>query len=137
MLILKKHCLGQLQAIRKMTFSRLICDTVGRTKTIQPNPFLQASVPGNSRKPCNHFPQLDLNPWISSHLQTHRKGITISSFAIFATLLAALSWCPIARTCNKQVINGLNLFLSFLCVPINLSEKPKFEHFLKTFLMET
>jgi len=65
---------GQLRAIRKVTFARIICDTVGGTQTIQPNPFLQPSVVGNRRKPCNQFPALDLSQWAENRVHADVSG---------------------------------------------------------------
>nr|CAB3235280.1 peroxidase [Phallusia mammillata] len=54
---------GQLKTLRKMSLSKLICDQMGDTRTMSPNPFLQPTVAGNARKPCTSFSSLDLNQW--------------------------------------------------------------------------
>ena len=43
--------------------ARLICDSMSDTRSIQPNPFQQATRAGNARRPCNSFPRLNLNAW--------------------------------------------------------------------------
>ena len=43
--------------------SRLICDTMEDTRSIQPNPFQQSTRAGNGRRSCSSYPGLNLNAW--------------------------------------------------------------------------
>ena len=57
--------LDQLDAIRKVTMARIICDNTGLEKT-QPNVFRTEEKRGNEKKSCsdtNTIPELDMVPF--------------------------------------------------------------------------
>ncbi|CAK8685030.1 unnamed protein product [Clavelina lepadiformis] len=56
---------AQLEAIRQYTLSKVLCDNLNDMRSVQPNPFLQTTVRGNSRVPCYQIPQLNLEAWRS------------------------------------------------------------------------
>ncbi|XP_039256744.2 salivary peroxidase/catechol oxidase-like [Styela clava] len=53
----------QLQEIRKVSLSTLICQNVFGMKTIQPRAMYLPSVSGNERISCNDIPEIDFHAW--------------------------------------------------------------------------
>ncbi|CAG0892265.1 unnamed protein product [Cyprideis torosa] len=53
----------QLEAIRRVTLARVICDNLDDIETIQPNVFQMPEAPGNERTNCDNLEKLDLSPW--------------------------------------------------------------------------
>nr|XP_039255236.1 lactoperoxidase-like [Styela clava] len=56
----------QLDAIRKYSLAKLMCDTMADLRNIQPRPMLLSSAPGNQRKYCQEYQKLDLKAWKES-----------------------------------------------------------------------
>lgn len=71
----------QLQAIRRYTFSQLICDTATDTYSIQPNPFRQTNSASNRRIRCNPHSSLDLSPWLD--VDSNSGKVQSSKFFLF------------------------------------------------------
>ncbi|GAU93878.1 hypothetical protein RvY_05745 [Ramazzottius varieornatus] len=58
--------LGQLEEIRKITLSRLICDNGDNITTIQPRGFLLPDIHLNAPGSCAALPEMDLSQWKES-----------------------------------------------------------------------
>ena len=55
--------LDQLQSIKKVRLSRIICDVGENVTSIQPMVMLQHTLEGNNRVSCGSLPRLDLRPF--------------------------------------------------------------------------
>ncbi|KAK3862239.1 hypothetical protein Pcinc_031880 [Petrolisthes cinctipes] len=58
----KPFTADQLGSLTRMSLASLMCHHLNLS-SLQPNPFLAASVPGNEPQPCPSYPTLDLNQW--------------------------------------------------------------------------